>query len=127
MMKYNKEVEDCFFKAVYGGFSDLEYKPISSYASIDAKVQVVFAIDRNQGKAPSQGMRFKACGNPFIMAAAEWIVRRCVDENYTALHSMNVDKWMELFAISRIEIKTALQIDEFCVALLEAMNTIKSK
>lgn len=123
MMRYTTRVESCFFNARHAGFCETDYKPISRYANIDNTVQVVFAKAKSQDLDSPLTLRFKACGNPFILAAAEWIARQFGKQSDARLHGMSADKWMALLEIPRTEMKTALQINELCTALLLAIST----
>ena len=77
-MMYNELVEDCFFLTKHVGILDLQAPLTVHFASIQ-KNQSITRIDlyvQCMENALIHKACFKATGNPYVIAALEWLCRR---------------------------------------------------
>ena len=121
MMKYNEIIETCFFNPEHAGFDEAEFHRILEYFPANSSSRMVFAMREAKAEFPIS-LRFKASGNPYILAAAEWICRQCTKKKYIQLMEMSPKDWHILLGIPMSQKRTALQITEACDRLVQTIK-----
>ena len=122
MMMYNEIVENCFFNPEYAGFDESRFRRILEYFPANTSNKMVFAIGKDAADF-SLSLRFKASGNPYVLAAAEWICRQFKKKNFIDCMGMSPEDWHALLEIPVSQKRTALQITQACKQL-EAVDNL---
>ncbi|MBL7478983.1 iron-sulfur cluster assembly scaffold protein [Legionella bononiensis] len=109
-MMYNKIVQDCFFQPRHVGILDLTEPLVSYYRIEQQKPTVIIDLYIQCSRI---GLITKACfkanGNPFVIAAMEWLCRRVEGTDVLKPESVNYQ-----LLINELEIP----ISQYPVALL---------
>lgn len=112
-MMYNKRVESCFFTPHHVGVLDTQQPRtvhhregelrfgnlIDFYLLCDAKGTILKA-------------RFKAYGNPFLLAASEWLCQQLEGSPIAEHPCIDYERLINEFAIPETHHSAALQIEE---------------
>lgn len=112
-MMYNKNVQDCFFHPSHVGVLDLITPLSAHYRSSLAGQGVLIDLyiqctkDKNVNRAC-----FKANGNPYVIAALEWVCRQIEGENLERLPPINYQILVEKLEIPNTQYPFAIQIEE---------------
>jgi NifU-like protein involved in Fe-S cluster formation len=121
---YNKRVEGFFFELKHAGFAAEPADTLIYYAPVNSSNAIRFALYL-KGQS-LEDIRFKARGNPYVFAAAEWICRAMIAGQRNELEAFDAQHWQNCFDIPLHDGRTALQIAEACKMLLKATQTLAS-
>ncbi|MCC5791136.1 MAG: hypothetical protein JJT82_00800 [Legionellaceae bacterium] len=119
-MMYNHMVEDCFFNARHAGFDDRKKQSgvrVLRYAPANALVRVQWFLCRSED-GTMQSIRYRVTGNPYIMAAVEWMARCGQGKKKSDMPSCDWHFWQKLLDIPRPQLASALQIQEIWTLLV---------
>lgn len=123
-MIYNNIVEDCFFQPRHAGMIDLN-APLTVHFRSSQKNQSLTIIDlymqcTNIGFISQ--MRFKATGNPYVIAALEWLCRQLEGRTLENLPLINYQILIKELAISTIQYPIAIQVEDVYKEVLTLMK-----
>lgn len=123
-MTYNKLTETCFFNAHHAGTlkegtHNLVYHR-SGRAGFGDVIDLYLACDARGGVV---AVRFKASGNPWLIAACEWMCARCEAQGIAAVADIDYQTLIDNFAIPRVRYPTALQVAEAFKSIITEMRT----
>ena len=117
-MMYNDNVERLFFAGRHAGFNAVEGVPILHYVPNASALRVSFLLERRDKR---WRLRYKVRGNPYIMAACEWICEQA-EQQQNQWDVPSLDEVMTFFAIPQLQQVSALQIVEMCRLVREALK-----
>ncbi|CEG57176.1 iron-sulfur cluster assembly scaffold protein [Legionella fallonii] len=113
-MMYNERVEDCFFLPRHVGILDLNV-PLTVHFSSIQKNQSVTRIDlylQCTGDTLITKACFKATGNPYVIAALEWLCRQIEGRKLDCLKEMNYQILVKELEIPQNQYPIALQVED---------------
>lgn len=123
-MMYNELVETCFFEPRHVGTLDLNQELTAFYRGGEVgrgDVFDLYLLCDETGRVLKA--RFKAYGNPYLVAAAEWLCRLLegsqIDEHPQIDHAFLVEQ----LAMPKIRYPVALQIEDGYCELVQIMKT----
>ncbi|TAL62754.1 MAG: hypothetical protein EPN84_05990 [Legionella sp.] len=122
-MMYNKIVEDCFFNSNHVGLVQPDY-PLSAHFKSHVPGQnnrldlyLVCTKDKIIQRAC-----FKAMGNPYMIAALEWICREIEGLELEQLPVINYPLLVETLAIPNTEYPVAIQVSQAYQEVVKLMR-----
>ncbi len=123
-MMYNEVVEHCFFSPKHVGMLSLAQSRTVAYRSGAPKRGDFFDIYLS---GDEQGMILKACfkanGNPFLIAAVEWICRQIQGTSITIHPFFSYTILVQQLAIPKLHYSVALQVEEGYCEVIQLMKT----
>jgi nitrogen fixation NifU-like protein len=123
-MMYNKVVEDCFFQPRHVGVIELT-APLTVHISSGQENQSVTKIDlylQGTTKGVITRASFKTNGNPYVIAAVEWLCRRIEGQSLTNLRPFNYQILIKELDIPISQSPIAVQIEDIYLAVLALMK-----
>ena len=122
-MMYNELVESYFFAPEHVGIIEEITALAAHYRAKETNLSDVFDLYL---LCDSEGFivkaRFKAFGNPYLIAGLEWLCRQ-LENTLIAKHPcLNYLAIMETLNIPKTNMAAAIQIDEAYKALIEVMK-----
>ena len=112
-MMYNKLVESYFFKPKHVGVVDLSKDLSVFYRNGEVGRGDVFELSLlGSPKGLILEARFKAYGNPYLIAAAEWLCRLLDGSEVNALPSFDYVWLVQELDIPKTRYSIALQIED---------------
>jgi len=99
-MMYNKIVEECFFYPKHVGVIDTA-KPYSVCCSgnlLNQGVQVALYLECSPDHV-IESARFKATGNPYVIAALEWLCRQIEGRDFRQLPTIDYQVLVKVLEI----------------------------
>ena len=124
-MMYNKIVEDCFFSPIHVGMLDLT-KDHTSHVGIGKKGKgtvIDFYLQCNANGLIERAC-FKAIGNPYTIAALEWLCRQLEGAQLMELPVINYQTMIKILAIPRHQYPAAVQVED---VFKEVVSLMKKK
>lgn len=122
-MIYNELVETCFFEPKHVGTLDLDQSLAGFYRGGEAGRGDVFDFyllcDKKGGILKA---RFKAYGNPYLIAAAEWLCRQLEGSQISEHPQFDYAFLVEKLAIPKVRYPVALQIEDGYRDLVQIMK-----
>ncbi|QDQ39176.1 hypothetical protein E3226_001510 [Legionella geestiana] len=123
-MTYNKLTESCFFEARHAGTlkegaPNLVYHR-SGQAGFGDVIDLYLACDAQGGVVAA---RFQASGNPWLIAACEWMCARFEAQGIAAVAEIDYQTLIENFDIPRARYPVALQVEDAFKAIISEMRT----
>lgn len=122
-MIYNELIENCFFEPRHVGILDLNQDLTSFYRGGEAGRGDVFdfyLLCNKKGEILKA--RFKAYGNPYLVAAAEWVCRQLEGSQIKEHPQLNYARLVEKLAIPKVRYPVALQIEDGYCELIQIMK-----
>lgn len=123
-MIYNELVETCFFEPKHVGTLDLTQDLTSFYRGGEVGRGDVFdfyLLCDKKGKILKAC--FKAYGNPYLIAAAEWLCRQLEGSQINEHPQFDYAFLVEKLAIPQVRYPVALQIEDGYRELVHIMKT----
>ena len=124
-MMYNKLVKDCFFSPQHVGAIDIIDRQTIHFRMHRPKQRVI--IDFYLSCAADEFVAracFKTNGNPYVIAALEWLCRQVEHKNLCSLPELTQKTWMDLLELPVSQSPVAVQMD---VLYKEVLIFMKSK
>lgn len=125
-MIYNKIVEDCFFLPRHVGILDLQ-APLTVHHRSSQKNQSITRIDLflqcTLNKKISKAC-FRATGNPYVIAAVEWLCREIEGRELEEAYGINYQVLVKELSIPNSQYPIALQVEG---VYKEVLNLMKKK
>lgn len=112
-MMYNKVIEDCFFYPRHAGIIDATAPLVVHFRGSQPNQAVL--IDLYISCSPDgliKKTNFKAKGNPYVIAAMEWLCRQIEGKLIDSLPLINYQTLVKELDIPNSQYPTALQIEE---------------
>lgn len=123
-MMYNKVVEDCFFLPRHAGVIDLT-APLTVHFSSSQKNQSLTKIELYV-QCTKNGVISKACfkavGNPYVIAALEWLCRQIEGVQIENLSPFNYQVLIKELAMPMKHYPIALQVEDVYKEILVLMR-----
>ena len=111
---YNKTVEDCFFKVQHSGLLNSS-EPLTVHFRTSQNGPVLVIIDlylQCDANGLIRQARFKTNGNPFVIAALEWLCRRIENQELITLSPLDYRLIITELAIPTAHYPIALQVED---------------
>lgn len=124
-MRYNKKVADCFFSPRHVGVVDLNC-PFTAHVrrqQMNPSVLLDLYLECSEEKWVKKA-RFKARGNPFLIAALEWLCRELEGKELTDSPIWTHEILVAQLGIPVSDYPLAIQVEE---AYKEILKTIKTQ
>lgn len=121
-MIYNKIVEDCFFYPQHVGelAQELPYVVCgTSKISLNTAIKFYWQCDKNQILVQC---RFKAVGNPYLIAGLEWVCRQIEGRKLDEVQTLDYLLLIRELDIPKTYYPIALQIDTLYKEMIGLMN-----
>ena len=123
-MMYNEVVESCFFAPQHVGILDLSQPLTAHFRGGEVgrgDVFDVYLLSNKQGLIIKA--RFKAYGNPYLIAAAEWLCRQ-LEGSFVYEHPrFKYTELVQELAIPKTRYPVALQIEDGYRELVTKLET----
>jgi nitrogen fixation NifU-like protein len=123
---YNEIVQDCFFLPQHVGVIDLAF-PLTVYFRSSQNNQSVTKIELYLQCTKSALINkacFRATGNPYVIAALEWLCRQIEGRELESLISINYQTLIKELEIPTHQYPIALQVED---AYKEVLTLMKKK
>lgn len=123
-MIYNELVERCFFAPNHVGTLDLTQDRVAFYRGGEAGRGDVFdfyLLCDEQGKILKA--RFKAYGNPYLVAGTEWLCRQLEGSQIDEHPQIDYALIIQLLDIPKVRYPVALAIEDSYRELVQIMKT----
>ncbi|MFC3907869.1 iron-sulfur cluster assembly scaffold protein [Legionella dresdenensis] len=123
-MNYNKIVESCFFQPKHIGVLDLSLPFTVTVRAGDPEHGEFFDLYWQSNEA-GQIVRtcFKAYGNPYLIAALEWVCRHCEQTSLTGHPSLDYRLLVEKLEIPAQLYAIALKVEKSYKDIVNLMNS----
>ena len=126
-MMYNKIVRDCFFNPQHAGSLDLSLSRTAFFSTAEFSQDTVIELYMHCDELYTvHSMRFRSNGNPYVIAALEWLCRQSVGNN---LNQLNCDfgGLSKVLEIPFNQSPLLLQVQDVYKELLSLMNNGKGE
>lgn len=124
MMIYNDIIKDCFFEPKHVGSIVLETTGVVHFRAEQTKQGALIDLYM---QCDTQGlvtrMCFKTNGNPYIIAALEWLCRNCEGKLFKELPSFNYQQLIQVLEIPMTQFPIALQVEDVYREIMGLMAT----
>jgi nitrogen fixation NifU-like protein len=112
MMNYNKTIADCFFHPRHVGGLDVSISGVVFFSNATFSQGVLIDLYlHSDGNHTVLDMRFKTNGNPYVIAALEWLCRQSVGKKLELL-SFNREEYINLLALPFNQVPLVMQIED---------------
>lgn len=123
-MMYNNIVKDCFFRPQHVGVLDVSKPRTVAFSSAvfnqDTIIELYMQFDEQH---IVDSMRFKSNGNPYVIAALEWLCRQSVGNSLSQLNC-DFTTLSRLLEIPFNQSPVLLQVQDVYRELLRLVNKI---
>lgn len=124
-MMYNKLVQDCFFQPRHVGVLDVT-DPLVAHYSYKMMHQKPIILIELYMQCSRVGLINKACfkanGNPYVLAALEWLCQKIEGTNITNSPSINYQMLINVLEIPNSQYPVALVIEDVYKEALALMK-----
>lgn len=113
-MMYNKLVQDCFFQPEHVGVLDVSDPLVAYYNDRVTHQMQIVAIEFYMQCSRTGFIKracFKAHGNPYVIAAMEWLCREIEGESLDSPPSINYQLLINVLGIPNSQYPVALVIE----------------
>lgn len=122
MMMYNEIVRDCFFLPKHVGVIDVT-KPYVTFFRANQKKQVHTELYMHcDDNGLITKLRFKTNGNPYVIAALEWVCRQTEGQGIQALIPCTYQQIIRALAIPAAQYPVALHVEDVYKEVLALMK-----
>lgn len=124
-MMYNKYVVDCFFAPKHVGTLDISHRLTAHFRSTQTNQGILFDLYlqcTHMGNI--EKARFKATGNPYVIAACEWLCRQIEGKSVFKPPLLDYQVLINVLEIPTIQYPVALQVED---AYKEVLTLLKYK
>lgn len=122
-MMYNKTVQDCFFHPRHVGVLDLANPYVVHFRrEYSNKVIVIDLYMQCINNGLINKISYKTNGNPFIIAALEWLSRQLEGVELNNISLFNHQLLIKELEIPMIQYPVALQIEDVCKEVFALMK-----
>jgi nitrogen fixation NifU-like protein len=119
---YNDNVQDCFFNPVHVGELDLRSPDVVSlHREQLGKQNSVSLFVKCSASGEILKASFKCNGNPYMIAALEWICRQSEGKQLKSISEFDHDKLIKYLEIPNNHYPVAIYIEAICKEILNLM------
>ncbi len=111
-MMYNKVLEDCFFSLNHGGCTLDEQKNTVCYQSQlpGPSGSIEISIQCDEGGLISRAC-FRAQGNPYLLAALEWVCRQIEGEPLSLHPRLDYQQLVDILEMPTTQYPVAIRVE----------------
>lgn len=121
-MIYNELVRDCFFEPRHVGRIALESPLVAHFRCEQTKQAALIELYMQcNAQGLIERMCFKTNGNPYVIAALEWLCRENQGKMFEVLEPLNYQDLVQLLELPMNQVPVALQIQDVYKAVIELM------
>jgi nitrogen fixation NifU-like protein len=123
MMIYNKVVQDCFFEPRHTGSIALDSLGVVYFRCEQTKQGALIELYMQcDVKGLITRMCFKTNGNPYVIAALEWLCRESEGKWFDDLSPLHYQTLIQILEIPMPEFPIALQVEDVYKEIMGLMT-----
>jgi nitrogen fixation NifU-like protein len=119
---YNNIIQDCFFQTRHNGVIELDDPQVVYYRGCQSNQVIIDLYVRLNKNGLIPEARFKAKGNPYVIATMEWLCRRVEGSEFKALPELSCKILIEELGIPHRHYPIAVLIEDVYQEILVLMK-----